>query len=163
MTGRYAIIYLSIVCGSEGPVLLSVTAKKWLQGKIFPGSSAGSAIVVLYGLLPDVPILNVAVVVLATVVVWVGSVVVDFAIAIPMMGVLTVGTVLLFTVLRTDLTLTDLEAYTLLAAYLLFVVWIAAETAGLTDLIQGVWEVPSQSSATAGRSTSRSSSSPSMS
>lgn len=67
----------------------------------------------------------------------VGSAPVNFAVAVPMMGVLTVATILLFGVLRTDLTLTGLEAYVLLAAYLLFVAWIVAETVGATDLIRG--------------------------
>lgn len=67
----------------------------------------------------------------------VGSAPVNFAVAVPMMGVLTVATILLFGVLRTDLTLTGLEAYALLVAYLLFVAWIVAETVGATDLIRG--------------------------
>ena len=67
----------------------------------------------------------------------VGAAPVDFAVAAPMMGVLTLATVLLFTVLRTDLTLTDVESYVLLAAYLVFVGWVVAETAGLTDLVRG--------------------------
>lgn len=67
----------------------------------------------------------------------VGSTPVNFAVAVPMMGVLTVATILLFGVLRTDLTLTDVEAYALLAAYLLFVAWVVAEAVGATDLIRG--------------------------
>ena len=67
----------------------------------------------------------------------VGSVPVDFAVAIPMFGVLTLATVLLFTILRTDLSLTGVESYGLLAAYLLFVAWVIAETVGVTQLIQG--------------------------
>ena len=67
----------------------------------------------------------------------VGSVPVDFAVAIPMFGVLTLATVLLFTILRTDLSLTGVESYGLLAAYLLFVAWVIAETVGVTQLIRG--------------------------
>lgn len=67
----------------------------------------------------------------------VGNAPVNFAVAVPMMGVLTVATILLFGVLRTDLTLTGLEAYALLGTYLLFVAWIVAETVGATDLIRG--------------------------
>lgn len=67
----------------------------------------------------------------------VGTVTVDFAVAVPMLGVLTVATVLLFTVLRTDLSITRIEAYTLLLAYGLFVAWVAAETVGLTGLVKG--------------------------
>jgi cation:H+ antiporter len=68
----------------------------------------------------------------------VGTVPVDFAVAVPMMGVLTVATILLFTFLRTDLSLTTLESYSLLAAYLLFVGWVVAESVGLTGVIRGV-------------------------
>lgn len=52
-----------------------------------------------------------------------------------MMGVLTV---LLFTFLRTDLSVTKIEAYLLLVAYALFFAWVAAETAGMTQLIKGI-------------------------
>lgn len=67
----------------------------------------------------------------------VGSVPIDFAVAVPMMGVLTLATVLLFVFLRTELSLTTVESYALLGAYLLFVAWVVAETAGVTDLIGG--------------------------
>ena len=67
----------------------------------------------------------------------VGTAPVDFAVAVPMMGVLTVATILLFAVLRTDLSLTGGESYLLLATYLLFVAWVVAETVGATDLIRG--------------------------
>jgi cation:H+ antiporter len=68
----------------------------------------------------------------------VGSVPINFVTAIPMLGVLTLATIMLFTVLRTDLSITGLEAYSLLLAYVLFVAWIAAETVGLTSLIKSV-------------------------
>jgi len=68
----------------------------------------------------------------------VGSMTVSFAVAAPMFGVLTLATVLLFTVLRTDLELTRTESYVLLAAYALFVVWVVGETIGVFDLIVGI-------------------------
>jgi cation:H+ antiporter len=55
-----------------------------------------------------------------------------------MFGVLTAATVLLFAALRTDLSLTSRESYALLAAYLLFVAWVVAETVGATSLLRGV-------------------------
>ncbi|WP_135829159.1 sodium:calcium antiporter [Halorussus halobius] len=67
-----------------------------------------------------------------------GSAPVNFAVAVPMMGVLTLATILLFVVLRTDLTLTTGESYALLLSYLLFVGWVVAETVGVTDLIRSV-------------------------
>ncbi len=66
-----------------------------------------------------------------------GTAQVSFAVAAPMFGVLTVATVLLFTLLRTDLSLTDPEAYVLLCAYAVFVAWMVAETVGAVDLIVG--------------------------
>ena len=68
----------------------------------------------------------------------VGSAPVDFAVAVPMLGVLTLATVLLFTAMRTELSLTTVESYTLLAAYVLFVGWVVAETVGLTHVIKTV-------------------------
>ncbi len=68
----------------------------------------------------------------------VGSATVNFAVAAPMMGVLTLATVMLFVTLRTDLSLTDREAYGLLATYVAFVCWVAAETVGATDFVPGV-------------------------
>jgi cation:H+ antiporter len=68
----------------------------------------------------------------------VGSAPVNFAVAVPMMAVLTVATVLLFAALRTDLSLSDTESYLLLAVYVLFVAWVVTETLGITGVIQGV-------------------------
>jgi cation:H+ antiporter len=67
----------------------------------------------------------------------VGGATIDFAVAVPMLGVLTVATVLLFAVLRTDMSMSPAEAYALLASYLLFVAWIAAETLGYLNLVKG--------------------------
>ncbi|MFB6292745.1 MAG: sodium:calcium antiporter [Halonotius sp.] len=64
-----------------------------------------------------------------------GTVAVDFAVAVPMFGVLTLATVLLFTFLRTELSVTTVEAAVLLVAYGVFVAWVAAETAGIVDLV----------------------------
>jgi cation:H+ antiporter len=64
-----------------------------------------------------------------------GTAPVSFAIAAPMMGVLTGATILLFTLLRTRLVLTDPESYILLITYALFVVWVVAETTGVTGVL----------------------------
>lgn len=61
----------------------------------------------------------------------VGRASIDFEMAVPMFGILTLATLLLFTVLRTDLVLSTAEAYSMLIAYLAFVVWIVLETAGV--------------------------------
>jgi len=65
----------------------------------------------------------------------VGGVPIDFAVAAPMMGLLTVATMLLFVTLRTDLSLTPPESYLLVVTYAAFVVWMITETLELTDLI----------------------------
>ncbi|MDY6764958.1 MAG: sodium:calcium antiporter, partial [Halobacteria archaeon] len=57
---------------------------------------------------------------------------------VAMFGVLTLATVLLFGVLRTDLSLSSVEAYTLLVAYLLFIGWVISETVGMTHLLKSV-------------------------
>ena len=58
----------------------------------------------------------------------VGRETIDFAMAVPMFGVLTAATIALFTVLRTDLSLSDREAIGLLGIYALFVGWVILET-----------------------------------
>jgi cation:H+ antiporter len=68
----------------------------------------------------------------------VGTAPINFAVAAPMLGVLTGATILLFTLLRTDLTLTTVESYVLLGAYALFVAWVVAESVGLTTVIVGI-------------------------
>jgi cation:H+ antiporter len=62
------------------------------------------------------------------------QVVVDFAIAVPMMTALTVATILLFTLLRTDLYLTELESYALLGSYTVFVAWLVLGIFGLAPV-----------------------------
>ena len=65
----------------------------------------------------------------------IGTVSINFAVAVPMFGVLTLATVLLFTFLRTDLSLTTPESQALLVAYGFFVAWVLAETVGVVNLI----------------------------
>ncbi len=65
-----------------------------------------------------------------------GSAQISFSVAAPMMGVLTVATIILFTVLRTDLTLTQPESYILLIAYFVFVGWVIGETIGAFEYIK---------------------------
>ncbi|WP_336327379.1 sodium:calcium antiporter [Halovenus sp. HT40] len=64
-----------------------------------------------------------------------GAAPIDFGIAAPMMGCLIAATVLLFVTLRTGLLLTSREAYLLLGAYALFVVWVFAEAVALVSLL----------------------------
>jgi cation:H+ antiporter len=64
-----------------------------------------------------------------------GAASVRYDVAAPMMGVLTLATVALFTMLRTGLALTRAECGVLLGLYGLFVAWMILETAGLTSLV----------------------------
>lgn len=68
----------------------------------------------------------------------VGSVTVNYALAVPMMGVLTLATIVLFTIMRTKLRITQREAGLLLGCYGLFVVWVLIETLGYIDTLPGV-------------------------
>jgi len=61
----------------------------------------------------------------------VGEAMIDFEMAVPMFGILTLATLLLFTALRTDMVMTTREAYALLIGYVAFVVWVVLETTGV--------------------------------
>lgn len=60
---------------------------------------------------------------------------VDFQVAMPLMTFLTLATVLLFTLLRRHLNLDRYESTLLLAAYVLFMVWIGLEAADVLDWV----------------------------
>ena len=66
-----------------------------------------------------------------------GAPTVNFAAAVPMMAMLTLATLVLFTLLRTELRLTEIEAYGLLATYGLFLGWLVLETHDVVDLVPG--------------------------
>jgi len=68
----------------------------------------------------------------------IGQTTVDYSLAVPMMGVLTVATVALFTAMRTDLAITRNEGLFLLGCYGVFVIWILIETAGYVNLLPSV-------------------------
>jgi len=65
----------------------------------------------------------------------VGTEPVSFGVTAPMMAALVAATVALFVTLRTDLVLSNREAYVLLGLYGLFLVWIAAESAGIVSVL----------------------------
>lgn len=66
-----------------------------------------------------------------------GTAVINFSVAIPMMGFLTVATVIVFAMLRTELELSTRESYVLLGIYGVFVGWLVLETMGVTHLVPG--------------------------
>lgn len=67
-----------------------------------------------------------------------GTVSVNFGVAAPMMAFLTFATIVLFTALRTDLSLSYRESTVLLWVYVAFIAWMIAETLDLIHLVPGV-------------------------
>ncbi|MFC7079828.1 sodium:calcium antiporter [Halorussus caseinilyticus] len=66
-----------------------------------------------------------------------GTAPIDFAVAVPMMGFLTLATMVVFGFLRTELALSTGESYALLAFYGVFIVWMVLETLDVTGLVPG--------------------------
>lgn len=64
-----------------------------------------------------------------------GTVTINYSVGAPMMAVLTVGTLIVFLMMRTDLLVSRPEAWTLIVIYLLFIAWMGIETFGVVDLI----------------------------
>jgi cation:H+ antiporter len=64
-----------------------------------------------------------------------GATTVNYSLAAPMMGILTLATILLFTFMRTGMTLGRKEAVALLVFYAVFVGWMILETFGVTSLL----------------------------
>lgn len=67
-----------------------------------------------------------------------GGAEINFSIAIPLMGMLTLATIILFTTLRTGLQLSRREAAILLFTYTLIIVWIVAENFNWIDLLPAI-------------------------
>jgi cation:H+ antiporter len=67
-----------------------------------------------------------------------GSATINFLVAIPTMGFLGFATLVFVVFTRTDLELTDIEAYGFLGLYVLFLVWMTLESAGLIDTVRGI-------------------------
>jgi len=64
-----------------------------------------------------------------------GTVVVNYSVGAPMMGILTVATLIVFVVMRTHMALTTVEAWGLILVYVAFVFWMTVETVGAVDLL----------------------------
>ncbi len=67
-----------------------------------------------------------------------GSAIVNFSVSAPMMGVLTLATLIVFIVMRSQMVLTTSEAWGLIVIYLIFVLWISFETFGAVNLLPNV-------------------------
>jgi len=63
---------------------------------------------------------------------------INFSVAIPLMGMLTLATIILFTTLRTSLELSRREALILLLTYVLIILWIVAENFNWIDLLPAI-------------------------
>ncbi|MFP4454052.1 MAG: sodium:calcium antiporter [Desulfobacterales bacterium] len=64
-----------------------------------------------------------------------GSSVINFAVAAPTMGILTLATIALFAMLRTQLRITRTECAVLLVLYAVFILWTGLETFGVIDFL----------------------------
>ncbi|APX95254.1 sodium:calcium antiporter [Natronorubrum daqingense] len=64
-----------------------------------------------------------------------GTLSITFAHIVPMMAFLILATIVFFTIVRTEMRLTVPEAWTLLALYGVFVVWLILESVGLSDVV----------------------------
>ena len=67
-----------------------------------------------------------------------GATVINFSVAAPMMGLLTVATVALFLAMRTGMLLTRRESVFLMVLYVAIVLWVALESVGVTSLLSGL-------------------------
>jgi cation:H+ antiporter len=114
-----------IAAGTSLPdLLVSVRAAREGRGETSLANVLGSNV---FDLLVAVP-LGVLVV---------GAVPVDFGVAVPLLGFLTVATVVVFAFLRTGLTLSRAESYALLGLYFLFVLWMVLEAVGVLGFVPG--------------------------
>lgn len=64
-----------------------------------------------------------------------GATSINYAVAVPMFGFLTLATIALFTAMRTGLELGEKDSYFLLLMYAAFLTWIIAETFGYLNII----------------------------
>ncbi len=64
-----------------------------------------------------------------------GTLAITFAHIVPMMGFLLGATIVFFTIVRTDMLLSEREAWLLLGIYGLFVAWLVAESVGVTGVV----------------------------
>lgn len=64
-----------------------------------------------------------------------GTAVINFTVAAPLMGALTIATLILFSFMRTDMVLSRSESVGLLVIYGIFLIWMALENFGLIDSI----------------------------
>jgi len=64
-----------------------------------------------------------------------GTVAINYSVGAPMMGVLALATLVVLLFMRSEMVLTNGEAWGLIALYLVFVLWMGVETFGAIDLV----------------------------
>lgn len=64
-----------------------------------------------------------------------GAAAINFSLAVPMMGALTLATLVLFLTMRTNMVLTVRESWFLLSLYVAFVTWISLESLAIIDTV----------------------------
>ena len=67
-----------------------------------------------------------------------GSATIDFLAAVPTMGFLGLATLVFVVFTRTNLELSDPEAYGFLGLYVLFLVWMTLESVGVIETVRGI-------------------------
>lgn len=67
-----------------------------------------------------------------------GSATINFLVAVPTMGFLGLATLVFVVFTRTDLELSDPEAYGFLGLYVLFLVWMTLESLGVIETVRGI-------------------------
>lgn len=67
-----------------------------------------------------------------------GSATINFLAAIPTMGFLAFATLVFIVFTRTDLELTDREAYAFLGLYVVFLLWMTLESVGTIETVRGI-------------------------
>jgi cation:H+ antiporter len=67
-----------------------------------------------------------------------GSATINFLVAVPTMGFLLVATIVFVVFTRTDLELTDVEAFGFLGLYALFLLWMVLESMQVIETVQGI-------------------------
>ncbi len=67
-----------------------------------------------------------------------GAAEINYSVAAPLLGLLTLGTVVLFAMMRTRMVLSRWEGWALIVLYGLFVIWIAVETLDVVDWLPSI-------------------------
>ncbi|WP_049934694.1 sodium:calcium antiporter [Halalkalicoccus jeotgali] len=67
-----------------------------------------------------------------------GATTVNFLVAVPLLGFLGIATLVFIVSARTDLKISNSEAYVFLALYAVFLIWMGLETAGISQTVRGL-------------------------